>query len=320
MPPRSSGSGARFRVVFSWPTRILIAVGAAVSAFGVVAEAGDGRGARWWAGVLTVGAACLPTAWAVLETLWRPDPAMPAPMAALNRSLLVPLLAAPVIAVVDAVVVLLPPVSAAIAASRMASGWHYYFPAGQGAPPFQLLVLGGLINIVAAMLTGVALTVLVVLPAIAFRRPREFADANMLDGSKRNAADNRTAGRFFSILLILVLVIPTAIVIGSGNASAESLGELAGTCWRVFVDPGTYWGDGLWAFGILLIPVGLVALVIIATRQHPDVRRRSQAGVSALIPSRRDDEEPDPTPGAAPVSRPDGSAPAAPEPGNPTPR
>ncbi len=304
--------------MFSWPTRILIAVGAIVAVVGVLAEAGDGRGARWWAGVLTIGAACLPTAWAVLETLWRPDPALRTPLAALNRSLMVPLLAAPVIALVGAVVVLLPPVSATIAATRTASGWHYYFPADQGAPVYQVLFLGGLISLATAILLGAALTVLVVLPAVAFGRPREFADANMLDGSERNAADNRVAGRFFSVLLILVIVIPTAIVIGSRNARAESLGELPGTGWRVFVDPGTYWGDGVWALGFVLIPVGIVALVVVAVRQRPDVPRRARAGVSALVPSRRNDERPEDEP--LRVSRPDGSAPAAPARGSRTPR
>lgn len=81
--------------IFDPITLALSAAAVVLASFGVVVAAGDGAGEKPWAFGLMIGSILLPTAWSVLQALWKPDPERPAPLAALQRTLLVPLLVAP---------------------------------------------------------------------------------------------------------------------------------------------------------------------------------------------------------------------------------
>jgi hypothetical protein len=271
----------RLADLFPWSTRLLVVLAAALTVAGVVVAAGDGRGDIWWAG-LYLATGVIPTAWAVLQPLWRADGASSAIFVALQRCVLIPLIVGPILAVVSAVVVLLPPVAQRITDSRLADGWHYYFPADGGAPVYQALVLGGLAGIFIPMLVGLALSVVVVVPWVAFRRPREFAEANMLDTSEKSAAANSTAGKLFAVVLVLVFAVPTLIVVGSREASANDFWQLFATWPLVFTNFERYWGDAMWMLGVVLAPLTLVIAIVVRLVQRPDRARRAAAGVNAF--------------------------------------
>lgn len=74
-----------------------------------------------------------------------------------------------------------------------------------------------------------------------------------------------------------------------------------------------YWGDLVWVVGLLLVPVGLLALVLTMIWQRPDQERRAAAGVPVGFdltprvqgqppdqPEGGPDEEPAPPPGSGP--------------------
>ena len=44
-------------------------------------------------------------------------------------------------------------------------------------------------------------------------------------------------------------------------------------------EPDRYWGDLVWVVGLLLVPLGLLALVLTMIWQRPDRERRAAAGV-----------------------------------------
>src|SRR5690554_368761 len=212
--------------------------------------------------------ASVPTAWAVLQPIWTRYGDVPSIYVSLSRTLLVPLIAGPIVAVVGGITVMTPAVANTIAATTGPSGFHYYFAERDGHPLMQVLVLGGLANTFIAMLVGLALSVFVVLPWFAFARPREFMRANHYDDSDDAAPANTIASRTFAVLIMLVFAVPTLIVYGSGEARADNLGELFGTWWRVFTDPEIYFGDFLWMIGVALIPLAIAATVITALVQR----------------------------------------------------
>lgn len=252
-----------------------------VAALGVVLTAGDGRGDNAWSWLCLVGAAAIPTAWCVLRPLWKPDPNLPTIFAALQRTVLVPALITPLVATVSTVVVLLPPVADLIVRSRRPDGWHYTFSVDDGHPVFVTLVLGGLANWIVAMLVGLALSVVVVIPWVAFVSPRQAIASNMLDTSPEHLAANTRAMRFFAVLILLVFLVPTFIVVGSQEAVAGSVGEVFGTWFRVFDEPREYWADLMWMVGLATIPVGIVLLLVVRLLQRPDRALRAAAGVNA---------------------------------------
>lgn len=212
--------------------------------------------------------ASVPTVWAVLQPIWTRYRDVPSIYMSLRRTLFVPLIVGPIVAIVGAITVMTPAVTDTIAATTGPGGFHHYFAERDGYPLVQVLILGGLANTFIAMLIGLALSVFVVLPWFAFARPREFMRANNYDDSDEAAPANTIASRTFAVLIMLVFAVPTLIVYGSGEARADNLGELFGTWWRVFTDPEVYFGDFLWMLGVALIPLAVVATVITAAVQR----------------------------------------------------
>lgn len=278
-PARPSGPRF-FERLFPLSTQILIALAVVFSVACLIIATGDVNGDSWWSSGF-MWAAAIPTAWAVLQPLWRPDPLIPAIFAALLRTIVIPVIVAPIIAIVNSVVILLPPVAQLIRNSARPDGWHYYFPADSGLPIFQTLVLGGLMGIIVAMLLGLALSVAVVLPWVAFLRPREFAKSNQLDTSEENANANSTAGKFFAIMILLVFLIPGLIIFGSRNSVAGDIGELWTTWTLLFSNPERYWGDAMWMAGLALIPIGVITVIVVKLMQRPDHAARAASGTAA---------------------------------------
>ena len=256
-----------FRALMPASAWWLTGVAAILMVLMVVSAAGDPGGER---GILSdyIFAASVPTAWAVLQPIWTRYGEVPSIYVSLSRTLLVPLIAGPIAAIVGAITVMTPAVSDTIAATTGPGGFHYYFAERDGHPLMQVLVLGGLANTFIAMLVGLALSVFVVLPWFAFARPREFMRANHYDDSDDAAPANTIASRTFAVVIMLVFAVPTLIVYGSGEARADNLSELFGTWWRVATDPETYFGDFLWMLGVALIPLAIAATVITALVQR----------------------------------------------------
>lgn len=266
--------------VFPLSTQILTALAVVISVACLIIAAGDAEGDVWWSSGF-MWAAAIPTAWSVLQPLWRPDPVVPVIFAAMQRTIVMPIIVAPIIAIVNSVVILLPPVDQLIRTSARPDGWHYYFPADDGLPLFHTLVLGGLAGMIISMLLGLALSVAVVLPWVAFRRPREFAASNQLDTSEASAKNNNIAGKFFAIMIILVFLVPGFIIFGSRNSTASSISQLWTTWPLFFSDPEHYWGDAMWMAGLALIPVGIITVIVVRLKQRPDHDARAASGTAA---------------------------------------
>lgn len=276
--PRAQGWFARmFDPVFI----ALIVLSCVTAAVGVYRAAGDAAGDAFFTMPLFVGGAALPTVWAVLRGLWHRDPEVPTINAALVRTVVAPLVSVWPAVLTGLVTVLLPPVSRLIVDSRSAVGWHYNFSVDDGSPAFVVAVLGGLLCVIAAMLAGLVLSVVVVLPFVAFRRPVEAVETNMMDSSPAALPANTRAIRWLAILIILIFVVPTFIVVGKDNAMARGFGDALGNSVRVFSEPGLFWGDCMWVVGVFLIPVGVVLTVLVKLFQRPDHDARNAAGVSA---------------------------------------
>lgn len=235
---------------------------------------------------LLMGSATVPAAWSVLNVIWR-EPATAAILIALLRTVLVPLLVPWPPAAAAAVTVHLPAVRASIEATRREDGWRYFFGADDGSLLQQSLGLGGMAGLLFAMITALGLSVFVVLPVLAWFRPVEAAQSNMLE---TESAEDRAAAtasiRMLAVIVMMTFGIPTLIVVGSQEAYARDPLEALGNALRFFVDPGFYYGDLMWALGLLAIPFGIFLLFRLKAVQRPDVARRARFGVNA-----RDDHD-----------------------------
>ncbi len=141
--------------------------------------------------------------------------------------------------------------------------------------------LGGLII---SILAGLLVTVVVVIPVVAFRHQKGFVAQNLLDTSPEFARTNAAAGKGLAVLLILVFLVPTLIVVGSSNSHSDGLLEAFNQCWQVFSEPQTYWADMAWVVGVVLIPVGVFLMFYVRVKQRPDHLARAISGTGALWP------------------------------------
>ncbi|AZC13156.1 hypothetical protein [Microbacterium sp. ABRD28] len=177
-----------------------------------------------------------------------------------------------------------PSVAGAMASSRRPSGFHYWF---EEPHPFVLPFLAGWFL---GMLAGLVATLLVVL-IFAYRRPRDFAAANMNDLSPKHAVRVRRANIALAWLLILVFLVPTLIVWGAEEARAGSILEAAQNTLLLFTDPGSYLADAAWIVGLALIPVGIGLTIFIVRTQRVDRAARRAAGVPVGLSAQDDDAE-----------------------------
>lgn len=209
--------------------------------------AADGEGDTPW-GMVLMFAACVPVAWAILETLWVKFD-LPPIWVAFTRTIVLPLAMGAVLGTTASLVRLRPGVEDTIEAHRRPDGWHYWYDASRGGGDIASeLPLTVLANMFMPMLVALALVVLVVLPWFAFVRPREFMTANMMDTSPEATAGNSVAARAISILLILVFAVPTAFV---------WLDNEGNTGWA-------------WTVAIAMTVVGIGLIAVILRRQTPD--------------------------------------------------
>ena len=254
---------------------VTLAASVVLAVLGTLDAARDPQGDRLW-GVFSVAAPVFATVVAVLSATFSRDGG---PMAALRNVLLVPLLAGPLCAVAVSVTVHLPPAHRQIeAAWTSEKGFHYWFPSDTPLLE-QSLLLTLLAGTFLAMLAGLAVVVLVTLPVLALWRPEVVVEQNMLDTSPEVAATNRRSVRTLALLLFLVFAVPTCFVVGSENARADGLLEAFTHLDDFLARPDRYWGDLVWVMGLLLVPLGLLAMFLTMIWQRPDQVRRAAAGV-----------------------------------------
>jgi len=140
-------------------------------------------------------------------------------------------------------------------------GFQYWFSGG-----WSTIMFPSLLGFGAALLAAIAALILVVLPVMAIRKPRQLASVNMLDTDPKYARRNSMAGLALVVLLILVFLIPTLVVAFEGAP-------------RIV--------------GFALIPVGIALTIFIGVTQKSDYKRRAAAGVagvSDMIAQARDPE------------------------------
>ena len=253
------------------PTWIVVGLAAAaLSGFGTVMAAADGHGDTGW-GLLMILSPALATAISVLALLGDTDELI---RRYTFRTTVYSAAVTLVSVIVGFVVTLLPVTAGAIASTSKPDGWHYWFDGG--TYPILLTLLAGW---GAALLASLLVLVLIVVPVLAIRRPRDFAKANMLSTEQRHYERNRRAGIAFAFLLILIFAIPTLIVVGAQTASADDIGELFADFGRVLQAPLENLGEIAWMLGLLLIPVAVWLTWYVYKTQRIDRAARARSGV-----------------------------------------
>lgn len=275
-PSADAPRPSAWRSNVSWATWTLIALSVPFTAFAVFQAAGDPSGDSLW-GVAFFLAPAVITGYAVLEMLWTRAHLI---NAAAFRMTAIPAVAAAVSTVTIAVTYALPALQAVLARTRRDDGGHYWLGAEIGNPWLLTLTAG----FAAGALAGLLVWVVIVTPVAAIRRPREFADANMMSTESKDFENNRRAGIALSFLLILIFAIPTLTVVGSHNATADDVVELfADLGWTVSA-PSENLGEIAWLLGLLLIPLAVWLTWYVWKTQRVDRARRAAAGVPMGLP------------------------------------
>ena len=165
---------------------------------------------------------------------------------------------------------------------RDAQGANYFLD----APPVWFV---GVLGLILALLTGLAVFIVIVLPVVAISRPRQFTEANMLDTDPKFAARNRRAGIAMSFMLAALLLGFVLIIVATGESSGNSVFEALANLGRFSEDPAYYVWDLLWIVGVLLVIIGGALVVYVAVAQRTDLKRRRESGTRSLI-DRLEDE------------------------------
>lgn len=247
-----------WRRVVSRSTRVLMVVGAAVAALALVlvltADASLASASAYVVMLASVPA----VAWSVLQSLWRPDRGLGVVMAALYRTMVMPFFAAVPVAVVFLLAVALPPAWRAYETREWrGSTWDGPLP-GDEATLLAWCALVLFVGILVSLLVGLALSVFVVSPVLAFWWPEQYIGDNLMSRAPADRARNVLAVRALSLLIPLIFVVVTLLVV---------------------FEPG----DGPWWLGLLLVPVGVAALVVVVRAQRPDHAARDTRGVSGRV-------------------------------------
>lgn len=154
------------------------------------------------------------------------------------------------------------------------------------APPAMSV---GVVGVILALLAGVAVFLVIVLPVISISRPRQFAEANMLNTDPKFAVRNRRAGIAMSFMLAALLLGFALIVIAAGESSADSVFGAVANLSRFSDAPSLYIWDLVWVVGVLLVIAGGVLVVYVAITQRTDLKRRRESGTASLIDRIQDD-------------------------------
>lgn len=127
---------------------------------------------------------------------------------------------------------------------------------GQFGAWTQTLLGFDLLGAAANLGGGVAGLLLVTLPYFVVFKPREYAEANMLEPGERNLRSARVSGIALVVTLILTFAVPSLVIFGT-----------------------EYDLEPLVIIGWALIPVGIIAVIVAAVVQRPDRARRKAAGL-----------------------------------------
>lgn len=257
----------------------LVLLSAALAVWGVWREALHPGGDALTV-VLIWGSAVLPTAWSVLRVIWN-EQADGAVIVAFQRTMLVPAVVCWAPALAMAIAVHTPEIRARIEAENLVNYSNYFLASDGDSLLFQTLVLCGVGAMVYAMLLGLLLTVLVVLPTLAWLKPIATARSNML---RTETAEDRVAAkraiRMIAGIFVLVFVVTSLIFFGSREAHSASLIDAFANIPKYLRDPLAYLGDIAWVLGVLAIPFGIWLVVSTVRVQRPDVERRAERGPS----------------------------------------
>ena len=154
------------------------------------------------------------------------------------------------------------------------------------APPAMSV---GVVGVILALLAGVAVFLVIVLPVISISRPRQFAEANMLNTDPKFAVRNRRAGIAMSFMLAALLLGIVLIVVAAGESSANSVFGAVANLGQFSSAPSLYVWDLLWVVGVLLVIAGGVLVIYVAITQRTDLKRRGESGTASLIDRIQDD-------------------------------
>ena len=264
----------------------LVLLSAALAVWGVWREAMH-PGGDLLTVVLIWGSAALPTAWSVLSVIWS-EQADGAVIVAFQRTLLVPAVVCWVPAVAMAIAAHTPEIRAHIEAENLVNYSNYFLASDGDSLLFQTLVLCGVGAMVFAMLLGLLLTVLVVLPVLAWLKPIATARSNMLltDTAEDRVAAKR-AIRMVAGIFVLIFVVTSLIFFGSRAAHSASVIDAFANIPKYLLDPLGYLGDIAWVLGVLAIPFGVWLVISTLRVQRPDLELRAERGVNSLADQRK---------------------------------
>lgn len=158
--------------------------------------------------LLTLGVVflpALPMLWAVLESLWRVDKDLGIVMAAMWRTMVGAFVITFILLVPLLLVSVLTPVRRGFHAQHMASIGDGGLVAAD-ASIFAFLGLGALISLAAGLIGGLAVTVAVVIPAVALLRPQQMISENEMSTDPAYRRRNIAAVRVLAALIVMIFV------------------------------------------------------------------------------------------------------------------
>lgn len=269
------------RIFFDPVTFGLIIATMGLTAWGVLRTASDPSDQSFLTGFLIMATAVLPTTWSILSVLWK-ESADVAIMVALVRTIIVPLVVAWPPAIVVAIMVHLPTIQQLLVDTARDDGWRYFFSSNDMSLLGQAVVLTGLGGMLFAILAGLVLSVFVVLPVLAWFKPLAAAKSNMLlTDTPEDQVAAKAGIRMLSVILMMTFGVPALIIFGRNEANAISWLEAFANVPKFFMEPRYYYGDFMWALGILAIPFGIYVVFRLKRVQRADIARRAKFGVNS---------------------------------------
>jgi hypothetical protein len=257
-PATSEADGLLARLL-SPITRVLMVLGGLGSlscllVFSLTAQEPD------TAELLTIGVVflpALPMVWAVLESLWRLDADLGPIMGALWRTMVGPFVITTTLVIPLLLVSVLPPVRQGFHAQHMTAIGDDGLVAAD-ASVFAFLGLGALVALSAGLIGGLAVSVVVVIPAVALLRPQQMVGENEMSTDPAHRRRNVAAVRAMAAMIVMIFVFSTLMALYQD-------GDAPG--WAVLLS--------------LLVLVGLGVAVFLLQRVDHAARERS--GTSARV-------------------------------------
>ncbi|GGC55793.1 hypothetical protein IEU95_08550 [Hoyosella rhizosphaerae] len=220
------------------------------------------------AGWLVILAAAPVTAWAVLESLWRPDKESGVVGAAVQRACVVPFVTVPVLVLLSFAASVVPAIRQRFEShpwptNQYESEWtNSSILPTDGTSIMSWLAFLPIAWFFSALMAGLAIAVVVVAPVSALFTPERFIQDNKMSAKAEDRRRNTVAVR------AMVFIVPLAFL-SSGVKVAEQ-------------------GSGWWWIGVAAL-VGLVAVVyFIWATQRVDHKARAKMGAFRGVPNPAD--------------------------------